>query len=48
MHCRPCEKPVQVHGALQDPPGLCTEKGPRLDMLQLPLDIENNEDTDGE
>jgi hypothetical protein len=45
---RYCRWKALLHNSLQDLPGLCAEQGPRLDMLQQPLDIENNEDTDGE
>jgi hypothetical protein len=37
-----------LYGALQDPPDPCAEQGPGLGVLQLPQDIENNQDTNGE
>ena len=37
-----------LYGALQDPPDPCAEQDPGLGVLQLPQDIENNQDTNCE
>jgi hypothetical protein len=37
-----------LYCALQGPPDLCAEQGPGLGVLQLPLDIQNSEGTNGE